>query len=153
MNNDILIFLRESNAIEGVYDEASVKEAKKAWDYIIRQDVLSIPGILKMHEILMKGKLPPPYLGAFRKCGVTIAGRPGANWELVPDLMNNWVLDATAPDADPMKMHITYEKIHPFVDGNGRTGRILFNWMRLKQGKGILIIYEKERRDYYKWFD
>jgi len=49
-------------------------------------------------------------------------------------------------------MHIQFEKIHPFIDGNGRIGRILMNWHRLKLGLPIKIIIETEKYNYYKWF-
>ena len=50
-------------------------------------------------------------------------------------------------------LHVKYEKIHPFVDGNGRTGRIFMNWWRIKNNLPILVIHEgKEQMDYYKWF-
>ena len=49
--------------------------------------------------------------------------------------------------------HIWFEKIHPFEDGNGRTGRILMNIQRLNAGLPLLIIHEgKEQMEYYKWF-
>ena len=50
------------------------------------------------------------------------------------------------------KWHIMFEHIHPFEDGNGRTGRILMNIQRLKIGLPILIIYEKHKFKYYDWF-
>lgn len=50
------------------------------------------------------------------------------------------------------KHHIRFEKIHPFIDGNGRVGRMLMNWQRIKVGLPLLIIWEDEKSDYYKWF-
>ena len=48
--------------------------------------------------------------------------------------------------------HIGFEKIHPFIDGNGRLGRILMNWQRIQCGLDILVIWEIEKQEYYKWF-
>jgi len=48
--------------------------------------------------------------------------------------------------------HITFEKIHPFIDGNGRIGRIFMNWQRKKAGLPILVIKEAEKQKYYDWF-
>jgi fido (protein-threonine AMPylation protein) len=44
--------------------------------------------------------------------------------------------------------HHKFEKIHPFMDGNGRTGRILLNYILLKQGYPPLIIHKKTRKEY-----
>lgn len=46
--------------------------------------------------------------------------------ELIPHLMQNWLANLTgAPDDD----YKAFEDIHPFSDGNGRTGKIIFNWL------------------------
>lgn len=44
--------------------------------------------------------------------------------------------------------HHKFEKIHPFSDGNGRTGRILMNYILLKTGYPPSVIYRKTRDDY-----
>jgi Fic family protein len=48
--------------------------------------------------------------------------------------------------------HIDFEMVHPFMDGNGRTGRILYNVQRVYQESGINVFYEKDKTEYYKWF-
>ena len=51
------------------------------------------------------------------------------------------------------RWHIQFEHIHPFEDGNGRTGRILMNLQLRKRGLPIMVIHEgKEQSEYYKWF-
>lgn len=44
--------------------------------------------------------------------------------------------------------HHKFEKIHPFMDGNGRTGRMLLNYILLKNGYPPMIIHKKTRREY-----
>jgi len=44
--------------------------------------------------------------------------------------------------------HHKFEKIHPFFDGNGRTGRMLMNYILLKSGYPPSVIYKKTRGDY-----
>lgn len=47
-----------------------------------------------------------------------------------------------------MSQHLRFERIHPFADGNGRTGRALMIWSCLHEGL-IPIVIEKEQRGRY----
>ena len=51
------------------------------------------------------------------------------------------------------KFHIIFERIHPFNDGNGRTGRILMNYNLLKQGIAPVLITNFMSRDYKKYIN
>ncbi|MGL4949218.1 MAG: Fic family protein [Anaeroplasmataceae bacterium] len=47
-------------------------------------------------------------------------------------------------------LHAWFEFIHPFADGNGRTGRMLMNYYLLMKGHPPIIIYEEDKKLYYK---
>ncbi len=46
--------------------------------------------------------------------------------------------------------HAKFENIHPFSDGNGRVGRMLMNYILLMHNHPPIIIYEEDKKEYYK---
>jgi len=48
-------------------------------------------------------------------------------------------------------VHHKFEKIHPFMDGNGRTGRILLNYILIKNSYPPIIIKNKGREEYLRF--
>jgi len=98
--------------------------------------------------------LPTGERGCFRHVEVTIGGIYGMHHLIVPEMVDKWCMRANKPrTANNIKRdHVRFEKIHPFVDGNGRTGRILLNHQRLINKLSILVIKNSEKQDYYKWF-
>ncbi len=53
---------------------------------------------------------------------------------------------------EPFRFHIRFEHIHPFLDGNGRVGRVLLNYMLLKQHMDPIDIKYEDRAFYYSLF-
>jgi len=158
-------FLKESNAIEDIWDDDSLKQAEFAWEFLKKEKELTTESILKTHKILMEHQdLPVNEQGYFRKVPVWVGGREGKPWMAIPELMQQWIMNANdvvrngQNDNDDFLQtlikvhHVRYETIHPFTDGNGRTGRMLLNWERLKIGLPLLVILEKEKAKYYDWF-
>lgn len=162
--NELRQFLAESNAIEGVFDDDSLKQAQLAWKYLISQKELSPNTILITHQILMAHQdLSQRLKGNWRNCPVWVGGREGSDFRKIPSLIQSWLekiaisdnLKLTPEEQDIIlqNLHVQYEHIHPFVDGNGRTGRMFWNFLRLKRGLPLKIIYEDERFEYYRLFN
>ena len=92
--------------------------------------------------------------GEWRKQQVFIRGAqhtPPPAWE-VPRYMEEWVRFVNKGGGDDIERaataHAGFEVVHPFLDGNGRTGRLLLNWMLLKAGYPSAIIQVEERARY-----
>lgn len=147
-------FLSESNAIEGVHDKHSFQDAENAWRYIIGERAITPSVIKHTHKILMeRQKLDRKYVGQFRDCTVYVGDRECSPL-LLEKRIATWCKDISKAPADSWKaLHVAYERIHPFIDGNGRTGRMFMNWHRLKFGLPLLVIHVgREQREYYTWF-
>lgn len=159
LTHEEIEFLMHSNWIEGEIRNFALEDAIIAWKYIKGEKELTVNKILILHNILMQ-HINPRIAGVFRECAVYVGGRAGANFRKVPVLMQKWVEDVAISIKIPgwtgnnIKVdHVEFEKIHPFEDGNGRTGRILMNWERIQCGLPLLIIHEgDEQLEYYKWF-
>lgn len=149
---DINTFLRESNAIEREYSEPALEDAGKAWRFLINFDELTFSRILEVHRILLLN-LNKSIAGKIRRVDVYI----GYGKALAPERINEKLTDLLEllpkTEDEIKRWHIEYEAIHPFEDGNGRTGRIFLNWQRLQNDLPLLIIHEgEEQHEYYKWF-
>ena len=59
------------------------------------------------------------------------------------DLMQEDALTAAA------YFHVKFENIHPFADGNGRTGRLAMNYLLVMLGHPPIVVHEEERKEYY----
>ena len=145
-------FLYESNMIENEPDGIALLDAVIAWDYLLDQKKVTIKTIMATHALLM-AHLNPRIAGQVRDVAVYIGGREGSESSQIVPLLNSLEQINPKNEEEIKKWHVQFEEIHPFEDGNGRTGRLLMNFQRVKKGLPILIIHHgAEQFEYYKWF-
>ena len=100
----------------------------RAWD-VGRQmaDLRASPTVADIRNL---GRLVEPDKNAqgFRSIGVRVGSRLCPKAEMVPRMVARLV--AHGEKLAPLEFYKEFEEIHPFVDGNGRTGKILLAWRR-----------------------
>lgn len=149
-------YFHNSNLIEGVDDSHEDVNSLLAWNCFLTNCAgkgLTVGVLMTLHDMLMEEQLSELERGHVRTINVTVGGRICPPPYLAGELLRNWLFDMQEPKQhDPRVMHIRFEKIHPFVDGNGRTGRMLMWWHEMKLDCEPTLIKFEERYDYYKWF-
>jgi Fic family protein len=109
--------------------------------------------ILKLHQLILQ-KIDDDHAGRYRTVPVRIAGSRVVlpNPVKVPGLMKQFISWLNQAEGHPVKVsaeaHYRLVSIHPFVDGNGRTARLLMNLILMQAGYPPAIIRPEERRQY-----
>ncbi len=139
---------------------------KEAIDYIetLAQSETPISewDIRQIHNLVLR-RLSPTEAGRYRQLDVKAAGTEHVYppHYLLPGLMADFIewlavnRSAMSAMAKPSKgiayateAHYRFVSIHPFADGNGRTGRLLMNLLLLKAGFPVVSISNQKREDY-----
>ncbi len=120
---------------------------------------LNIDNILLLHRMLIggindkiAGKLRQP--NEYVRVGTHIAPAPEHVEQLLENLLSDYLSNHEIHLIDNIgRFHTEFESIHPFVDGNGRIGRVLVNLQLMSFGYPPIIIRSKgKQNDYYPIF-
>ncbi len=134
---------------------------KKAFDYLLEYDGdISKKFICDLHQIVVEDTLDEELedqIGRYRSLQVYIRGveRVPAPPEQVPSDMRallSWYTknrNKHHPVVVAIYFHVGFELIHPFVDGNGRVGRLLMNFILHKNRHPMVNIPNLQRNRYY----
>lgn len=144
--------IRESNLIEGIDDPEEDKQSMIAWDWLLGQRIMNASVIRRLHKIVVANQkdLPIEAKGAYRTIQVYVGKHVPPPPAAIGAEMKEWLLNYKS--LTPKEAHIRFETIHPFQDGNGRTGRLLMWWHERKLGAEPTLILADQRWEYYKWF-
>lgn len=127
-------------------------------DLVKKQIPFSESIIKQIHTLVLMDR--PEDRGIYRRIPVRIMGAyhvpPGP--VLVPEQMKNLIAAFTGntnlhPIGRAAWFHLNFEGIHPFVDGNGRTGRLILNLMLMQSGYPPINVKYSDRKRYYEAFD
>lgn len=144
-------------------DHLEVVGYRDAYEYIeelAKEDrPLSEHDILSLHSLVLADRREDR--GRWRRVPVTIAGAltTPAQPYLIEPMIANLLTDTQTiyanlhPVEQAAWFHLRFEGIHPFIDGNGRTGRLLMNLQLIRAGLPPVDIKFADRRRYYEAFD
>jgi Fic family protein len=141
-------------------------------------ELLSVTEIRNVHRVLMAKVwevAPHPNAteretpGSFREHDIHPfgGGMQPPPWPEVPSLVVDWVsevvrlgaginsgeVEARAVPAELAGTHSRFERIHPFLDGNGRAGRLILNLLLVRLGYPPAVIFKRQRNAYLDGLD
>lgn len=140
------------------FEAINHKEAIEFIEHLTsRKEPLTVHLIRQMHALILKG-IDDTEAGNYRRVPVTIAGSSfvPADPSQVPALMDSfdrWLKTEEGKGSTvefAALAHYKFIATHPFVDGNGRTARLLMNLILMRGGYPPSVILKTDRRIYYR---
>lgn len=123
-------FVSESNAIEGIHRPPTAEELA-AHDTFLNLHGIGLERLCELQAVIAPGKPLRDKPGLNVRVGNHIAPPGGPS---IPAVLKIILHNATH-GVNPWAIHLEYETLHPFMDGNGRTGRALWAWHMRSLGR------------------
>lgn len=125
---------------------------------LVRDNIPFSETIIKqIHTLVLMDR--PEDRGIYRHIPVRIMGayHTPPDPVIVPEMMGKLVVEFAKKKLHPIEsaalFHLKFEGIHPFVDGNGRTGRLILNLFLMQNGYPPINVKFADRKRYYDAFD
>lgn len=134
--SDLQLFVTESNRIEGILRKPTTAEIAAHFDLLNIAHALTMSDLEAFVKIVAPGKLLRRESGMNVRVGDHIA--PPGSMRIVEYLGD--IIDDVNRGRDPYAVHCRYETLHPFMDGNGRSGRALWLWQMLNQQDALYVL-------------
>ncbi len=125
------------------------------WELAEKGPALTGADVRSIHALVLR-RSRPEEAGRWRTTGVRIGSSAHVppDHTAVPSVMDQWVAQwnqasALHPIARAARLHSGFVSIHPFLDGNGRTARLLTNLDLIHRGHRPALLVPRERLQYY----
>lgn len=135
-----------------------VKNSIQAFEYLQESFKFNIRSIKRLYHILTNKLVMENrahYPRGFKKIANVVGNSPTTSPENVLEELNSllsWYKNNRKkihPLILAFEFHRKYESIHPFLDGNGRTGRLIMNKILISAGYSPIIIYKENKTSYF----